>query len=148
MDELKKLRERYFLDSFRSLYADFPRGKIIPSESPDFIVQYRQRRKIGIEITEAYPFDIQSDKSEYHMVSLTLNDVISCILQKDKRLPIYQKQWLQEIWLVVVLDSTGFKGISIPFDHYLLGNLETGFDKIFLLLEPEKQLHELLRESQ
>jgi hypothetical protein len=48
---VKKARERTFLQRFRENFAEFPEGKVVLSEHPDFLVK-TQPRWIGIELTE------------------------------------------------------------------------------------------------
>ena len=42
--EDKKQTEALFMDFFRTIYPEFPKGKLIPSESPDFIVKINNRK--------------------------------------------------------------------------------------------------------
>lgn len=51
MVDNKKVRERQFLDEFSSNYPEFPAGKIIDSESPDFLIE-QSTKHIGIEIVD------------------------------------------------------------------------------------------------
>jgi len=52
---MKEEQEFIVIKSFRDHYPDFPRGKIIKSESPDFIVQNGPKNKIGIELVQLLP---------------------------------------------------------------------------------------------
>lgn len=51
----KKHLEILLINYFRECYKDFPKGKPVPSESPDFIVKMRNRRELGIELTRLNP---------------------------------------------------------------------------------------------
>ncbi|TNF45373.1 MAG: hypothetical protein EP310_01705, partial [Bacteroidetes bacterium] len=51
----KKQLEILLIHYFRECYDDFPKGKLAPSESPDFIVKMRSRRELGIELTRLNP---------------------------------------------------------------------------------------------
>jgi hypothetical protein len=51
----KKQLEILLVHYFRACYADFPKGSLNPSESPDFIVKMKNRREIGIELTRLNP---------------------------------------------------------------------------------------------
>lgn len=55
MRKEKKQLEILLLDSFRNNYPDFPKGKVIPAESPDFWVRSKGRNVIGIELTRLFP---------------------------------------------------------------------------------------------
>jgi hypothetical protein len=51
---VKKKRERYFLNAAISASAIFPAGKIVDDESPDFVIN-ANCGKIGIEVRELFP---------------------------------------------------------------------------------------------
>ncbi|MGC9470638.1 MAG: hypothetical protein ACP5D1_03735 [Bacteroidales bacterium] len=48
---VKDQEEWIFLEAFRHMSQGFPSGRIIKSESPDFILRHSRRYAIGIEIT-------------------------------------------------------------------------------------------------
>jgi hypothetical protein len=95
----KKASERAILDQFRSLYADFPRGRIKDSESPDFLLQIRPRYTIGIELVELMaPDDART---------MIPNEINRCIADKNEKMPLYQKKRLDRYWLLIY---TRYKG--------------------------------------
>ncbi len=51
----KKQLEILLLEYFRKSYTDFPRGIVITSESPDFIVSFKNHHLLGIELTRLNP---------------------------------------------------------------------------------------------
>lgn len=51
----KKELEILIMQYFSSVFEDFPRGKVEPSESPDFIINLSTRNKLGIELTRLNP---------------------------------------------------------------------------------------------
>ncbi len=53
--EVKKQLEVLFINYFRECYNEFPGGKIIPSESPDFVVKIKNKHLLGIELTRLNP---------------------------------------------------------------------------------------------
>lgn len=55
MQPEKKQLEILRMQYFRECYPDFPKGKIVPSESPDFIVILKSRNHLGIEMTRLNP---------------------------------------------------------------------------------------------
>lgn len=57
----KKELEILIMQYFISVFKDFPRGKIEPSESPDFIIKLSTRNKLGIELTRLNPVSIKND---------------------------------------------------------------------------------------
>ncbi len=63
---VKKQLEILLLQYFRECYPDFPKGKIIPSESPDFIIKLKNKNNIGIELTRLNPINTKlADEMEH-----------------------------------------------------------------------------------
>ena len=50
---MNKETEYRLIQKFKELYSDFPKGKIIVNESPDFIIESKFL-KVGIELTEIF----------------------------------------------------------------------------------------------
>ena len=44
---------------FRECYHDFPKGKVVNSESPDFIITLKSKNNIGIELTRLNPINVK-----------------------------------------------------------------------------------------
>jgi hypothetical protein len=55
MQPEKKQLEILLVHYFRACFDDFPKGKLSPSESPDFVIKMKNRREIGIELTRLNP---------------------------------------------------------------------------------------------
>lgn len=51
----KKQLEILLINYFRESYADFPKGMLKPSESPDFVLEFKNYQQIGIELTRLNP---------------------------------------------------------------------------------------------
>lgn len=60
-DEKKKQRERFLLDRFLEYQGIIP-TRIVPGESPDFLIDIEER-KVGIEVTELF---IRGNRSKTH----------------------------------------------------------------------------------
>jgi len=124
----KSIQERIVLDRFRQSYKDFPSGRIIKSESPDFLIRISPKKSIGIELTSL-------SKASYNIDSTSagsfLQDLTSSLIKKEEKLAIYQKNRANEYWLVIYADSIEVKGLES--ENLLSGlNLNSGFDRIFL----------------
>ncbi len=57
MQPEKKQLEILLMHYFRECYSGFPRGKLVPSESPDFILTLKSRNNLGIELTRLNPLN-------------------------------------------------------------------------------------------
>ena len=53
----KKQLEILLIRYFKECYPDFPRGRVIPSESPDFIITLKSKNNLGIELTRLNPLN-------------------------------------------------------------------------------------------
>jgi hypothetical protein len=51
----KKQMEVLIIEYFRECYNEFPKGKVVPSESPDFILKMKSTHLLGIELTRLNP---------------------------------------------------------------------------------------------
>jgi len=55
MQEVKKQLEVLLVNFFRECYGDFPKGNIVATESPDFVVKMKGAKTVGIELTRLNP---------------------------------------------------------------------------------------------
>lgn len=55
MHEKKKQLELLLVNYFRDVYPGFAKGRIVSSESPDFIVRGKGGKKLGIELIRLHP---------------------------------------------------------------------------------------------
>jgi len=115
----KKIRERELLDQFKLIYSDFPKGKIFPSESPDFILKPNRKRTIGIELIQLFPNEN------------LLESIQAAIEKKEEKLRLYQKKILESYWLIITTDSLhSFKfNIQNLIDK---SEFDSKYDKVFL----------------
>ncbi len=92
MQSAKIDEERLIIQMFREVYDDFPKGKIIKSESPDFILKEPRKKKTGIELTR-----LNNGNSEIYSPNKVLSkeaylvDYTRKKLRKKSRLPLYVK---------------------------------------------------------
>ena len=81
MPATKKQLEILLMSYFRECYSGFPKGKVIPSESPDFIVS-ENRKKTGIELTRLNPVNKKNPGKEKEKN----NELIERIIDSAKNL--------------------------------------------------------------
>ncbi len=60
----KKHLEILLMQYFRESYAEFPKGILNSSESPDFILKLKSKQQIGIELTRLFPGNALPPDSE------------------------------------------------------------------------------------
>lgn len=155
MDE-KIIREKEVIALLRLNWPEFPKGKLIKSESPDFILKTSRKTSIGIEITRIDEPKANSSKGLHSNDNLsgqpfiatspawiTQEQIKSTIQRKEEKLELYQKIMADEYWLVVTsgMSKGGIKNrISQNAAQW---QFNTSFHKLFLLLLPEEKLIEL-----
>lgn len=90
MREAKKQLELLLINYLRSSYSDFPKGKIVSSESPDFIVKSKPAKKIGIELVRLAPEKLFNHLADNEFRSELINDV-SELFERSSDLKLFVK---------------------------------------------------------
>ena len=86
MQLVKKQLEILIINYFRESYADFPKGLIKPSESPDFILTLKTKHQLGIELTRLNPGHVSPPDEKYLIETERRNRLISFVkdlVEKD-----------------------------------------------------------------
>jgi len=144
------IEEEYIIELFRNEYSDFPKGKLLKTESPDFILKDSSKTAIGIELTKLH--GPASSKENTHFTSkirgyqtpeFTKENIEFTINAKDEKLPIYKQKMLNQIWLLIIADL-----IEIPVSFNLSNKLEnwnffSGFHRVFLFELRSRKVFEL-----
>lgn len=144
------IEEEYIIELFRNEYTDFPKGKLLKTESPDFILKESPKTNIGIELTKLH--GPSSSKENTHFTNrirgfqtpeFTKENIEFTINAKGEKLPIYQRKMLNQIWLLITADLT-----ESPASFNLINKLEnwnffSGFHKIFFLELKTRKVFEL-----
>jgi hypothetical protein len=144
------IEEEYIIELFRNEYADFPKGKLLKTESPDFILKESSQKSIGIELTKLHSPSVKKEKSHfpsnvsgYQPPDLTKENIEFTIKAKNEKLPIYKQKMLNQIWLLIITDLN-----LSPVSFNLSNKLEnwsflSGFHKVFLLELKIRKVFEL-----
>ena len=96
--------EIMILELFRKNYPDFPKGKLVKSESPDFILKMNPKRTIGIEITRLHDGSLSKNNPGFPVAELTKKNIETTISHKEEKLTLYQKKNISEFWLIIATD--------------------------------------------
>ena len=126
----KKIRERELLDQFRFVYPNFPKGKIIASESPDFILKPNRKRTIGIELIQLFPNEN------------LLESIQASIVKKEEKLRLYQKKVLENYWLIITTDSLHLFKFNIQ-NLIDKSEFDSKYDRVFLFEVAKNKIFEL-----
>jgi len=124
--------EILILEYFRKHYPDFPKGKLIKSESPDFVLKETPKKSIGIELTHLnYTAPTLKEKIERTLVN------------KNQKFNLYKSQKFNEIWLIIHNDFVE-EAISYNIQNKLINWVFlTKFEKVFLFDLFENKIFEL-----
>ena len=140
----QKREERAYLDLLKKLLPEFPPGRIIQSESPDFIIQSAPRKKTGIELTRYTRSDFDFIDPAYHFKpELTKKSLIDVIQGKEDKISIYRKKRLNFYWLVILVDAfenppsfnihNQLESWNIDSTNDLVLLLDLGLEKVYIV---------------
>jgi len=124
--------EVFILNYFRESFMDFPKGRLIKSESPDFILKVSPKKSIGIELTR---LDNNSD---------SLKERVEATLQnKSNKLKLYQRNKFNAIWLIIhtdFIEASKSYNIKNKMNNW---KFNTKFEKVFLFDLFEKRIFQI-----
>ena len=128
MNNKKTSDEWLVMNYFIEKYEGFPAGKLVKHESPDFLLKVNRHNTIGIELTQL---------GVHSTIGRETTDVLTEALQhtlekKQQKIPLYNKLWLIEKWLIVYTDK-----LALPVGakmEKLFGRLtvSSGFNRTYL----------------
>ncbi|MCW0482570.1 hypothetical protein [Gaoshiqia sediminis] len=141
---MDKQYEKQILLQFADLYGEFPKGKLVAGESPDFLLKIKPRKAIGIELTELKGQDFLNHTGSLIEPQNALIHIEHTIRAKEEKLYLYRKKKLYQLWLLIHLNSLS-PGINFRLSNKLNKlNFNSGFDRIFLIELARERLYELL----
>jgi hypothetical protein len=134
--------EIMILELFRKSYAEFPKGKLVKSESPDFILKINPRKSIGIEITRLHDGSLSKNNPGFPVAELTKKNIETTISHKEEKLTLYQKKNISEFWLIIATDYIHLPNSkNIPLiEKWEFG---TGYQKVFIIDLFNPKIHQL-----
>ena len=144
------MEEMLIMEYFRNEYKEFPKGKLMKSESPDFILSVSPKNDIGIELTKLHGPTVNKYKTHYPCKIVGYNapefnreNLDFTINAKNEKLAYYQKKRLNQLWLLITADLE-----ESPVNYNLGNKLEnwsffSGFQKVFLFELKTRKVFEL-----
>ena len=117
----QKEEEKLVMSIFRKNYPFFPKGRLMPSESPDFILKTGRHKTIGFELTRIA--DPSAD---------LISEIRKALIKKVEKHVLYQKKVLNEIWLLLFTDDVQ-DSFSISDPIIIELKERNPFQKVFLL---------------
>ena len=136
----KSDEESSVISRFIKAYPSFPKGKLLKSESPDFILKLNPKKSIGIELTRLFmPGDSGDPRNPVFFADL----IISCLRRKEDKMALYRKKRIDFYWLIILTDPATTllteSSVSRLFDL----QPSTSFHKVFLFGTADGKLVEL-----
>lgn len=132
----KAIAEKIVLSLFQKSFSDFPKGKIVKTESPDFLLKINKKRIIGIELTElllANNFDLQK----------VLSVIDELKRKKEGKMNLYQKMKCYQYWLMIYVDALNDNIFKSLVAHFKAKPYHSVFHKMFLFELFNKSIIEL-----
>lgn len=140
---MDKQHEKQILQQFALLCDEFPKGKLVAGESPDFVVKISTRRAIGIELTGLKGQDFVNRTGKLIDPTEIIANIQDTIAAKVEKLYLYQRKKLFEIWLLIHVEALKSE-INFNFQNKLENlDFSSGFDRVFLLETRNNQFYEL-----
>jgi hypothetical protein len=136
----KSNEERLIISRFIQTYPSFPKGKLIKSESPDFILKLNHKKSIGIELTKLFMNQESGDPRDPGFLA---NLITSCLRKKEEKLVLYQKKRIDYYWLIILIDPLMIWWSETTVNRLFDWQPDTSFHKVFLFGMMEGKMVEL-----
>lgn len=140
----KKIYEIQILRLFKNLFNDFPKGRVVETESPDFLIRLNKKKVIGIELTELHGQEFYDNEGHFTHPELLFQHIKNTISAKEEKIYLYQKVKPVELWLLIHLRSFQNKLNGNHSNILTNSDFISTFDRVFLLEERNKKLHEII----
>lgn len=140
----KKDQEVIIIEMLRKCYPDFPKGKIIMSEAPDFIFHDGPKKKTGVELVQLVPPPQQHyNKAGILFPKYAYLQIENTLKLKEAKLASYINPKIQEMILLIHYDTVeGSKRYDL-FSHIERWSFESGFDKVLLFELFDSQVYKI-----
>ncbi len=151
----KQTSEEKIMSLFRETWLEFPKGKLVKTESPDFILRCSRKKSIGIELTQldgTSAFEssrksslVQNDPSLKRppQIRITKTLINATIRRKEEKLPLYRSKMAGAYYLIITAgEESGHPHFRISQNAWQWQH-ESEFQKVFLFIVPEKIIIEL-----
>ena len=124
----KKAAELLVMRYFIEKCPDWPKGKLVQYESPDFILRINRKKQIGVELTSIFARESETSHQSEKIVAAIKHAISS----KNEKLLLYNKIKPAETWLIIYADD-----VEVELEKPIFQQLEptiadTGFDRIYL----------------
>lgn len=155
----KKQLEILIMEYFRQTSTGFPKAKVTPDESPDFIIHLNNRNKIGIELTRLHPTGNTSSNGINDIQTVINEDIVAMacdLFSRNSPLKLFVKVLfsaktpiIEERKIAVAVLCSILIGKAVQnknslsfFNSVIAGDeLPAGIEKILVINHPVLQTH-------
>ncbi len=118
--DFQKQQELLAIEQFRQTLPEFPKGKLVASEAPDFILKVTHKKWIGIELTSVgNPGQKGSLNSQ----------IIEMVNIKNIKYRTYHSKHIAQHWLIITIDF--FNADQLVSAKALTALQDSFFQKIY-----------------
>jgi hypothetical protein len=140
----QKLEERKYLDQLIRIYPGFPQGRILSSESPDFLIYRTMRRITGIELTRFTRNTGYGHTGKDHFQpEFSIESLQTLIRKKEAKMTQYLSKGVEGIWLVILVDAFSHPSGFNIHNHLERMNPDTAFRAILVFDISLQKVYEL-----
>jgi len=130
---------RYFSENFR----EFPKGKLVKGESPDFQLWISPKRFIGIEITQVHQAALDNSGQCVLLHESAVFQIRESIQSKEEKIHLYRTGHPYKLWLIIFADYSEPDTLARVAYEYPESRIESSFDKVFLFDLDSHQVFQL-----
>ena len=136
----KSEQEIITMEYFRELFPDFPAGRLVKHETPDFLLVQNHRRMIGIELIQIHSLDHEDNGSSVLDAHQGFNQIEHAIRQKEEKIDLYRGENIHKLWLILTAEEAPAKFITRLHNYLHHSPVQSPFNEIYLFLLLNKEI--------
>ena len=140
----KSEQETIIMEYFRDLFPDFPTGRLVKHEAPDFLLIHQPRKIIGIELIQIHPLNHEDNGSSILDQKTGIEQILHAIHHKEEKIDHYRNPDVQHIWLIITAEDAP-KEFTTKLRKYLFNHpIKSQFHKVYLFILMNRRIVDLL----
>lgn len=117
---------------FRESFPEFPKGKLVKDESPDFRLWISTRKFIGIELTQVHQGKRAEPGQSILCKPFAADQVLISLEAKEEKIRLYRGDYPHKLWLIIFAEYSEPDAMIKVSDHFRDHGIESSFDKVFI----------------
>jgi hypothetical protein len=127
----KSEQEWIIMRYFTANCPEFPKGKLVKGESPDFQLWISPKRFIGIELTQVRMFNIGNSAQCFLSKETAIRQVQGSVQLKEEKIRLYRSDHPFQLWLIIFADYSEPEAIKNVTREIAETRIETTFDRVY-----------------